>query len=75
MPHNALEPGELDMLCPSLEAVEDLRLDDFTCLEDEGLYSAGVVVVQVILRDMATTGRTRRVGPATAEVEDGKAAT
>ena len=63
MPHNEFEPSELDMLYPSLEAVEDLRLDDFTRLEDEGLYSAGMVVVQAILRDMATTGRTRRAGP------------
>ena len=59
MPHNELGPGELDAAYPSLEAVDDLGLDDLTRLEDEGLYSAGMVVVQGILDEMATTGRTR----------------
>ena len=74
MPHKEFEPSELDMFHPSLQALEDLRLDDISRLEDEGFYSAGMVVVQAILRDMATTGRTRRAGPATAEVEESRAA-
>ena len=68
MPHNELEPSELDRVYPSLEAVDDLGLDDLARLEDESFYSAGMVVVQAILRDMATTGRTRYAGPANAGV-------
>ena len=74
MPHNELEPSELDEVCTSLEAVDDLGLDDFTRLEDESIYSAGMVVVQAILRDMAATGRTRYAGPADAGVGGGEAA-
>ena len=74
MPHNEFEPRELDMLYPSLEAVADLRLYDVSRLEDEGFYSAGMVVVQAILRDIATIGRTRRAGPASPEVEGSGAA-
>ena len=72
MPNNELEPSELDRVYPSLEAVDDLRLDDLTRLEDESFYSSGVVVVQAILRDMATTGWTRHAGPASVEVEGGQ---
>ena len=74
MPHKEFEPSELDMFHPSFQALEDLGLDDISRLEDEGFYSAGMVVMQAILRDMATTGRTRRAGPATAEVEESRAA-
>ena len=74
MPHNELEPSEVDRVYPSLEAVDDLRLDDLARLEDESLYSAGMVVVQAILREMATTGRTRYVGPASAGAGGGEAA-
>ena len=74
MPHNELEPSELDEAYPSLEAVDDLRLDDLTRLEDESFYSAGMVVVQAILRDMTSTGRTRYAGSADAKVGGGEAA-
>ena len=74
MPHNEFEPGELDRAYPSLKAVDDLGPDDLARLEDESLYSAGMVVVQAILRDMATTGRTRYAGPVDAGVEGGEAA-
>ena len=54
--------------------MDDLGLDDLTRLEDESFYSAGMVVVQAILRDMANIGRTRYAGPADAGVGDGEAA-
>ena len=74
MPHNELEPRELDRVYPSFEAVDDLRLEDFARLEDESFYSAGMVVVQAILRDMATTSRTWYAGPVDAGVGSNEAA-
>ena len=75
MPHNELDPRELEEAYPSLEAVDDLGLDDLTRLEDESLYSAGMVVVQGmgILPEMATTGRTRYAGQVDATVRGGEA--
>ena len=73
MPHNELDPRELEEAYPSLEAVDDLGLDDLTRLEDESLYSAGMVVVQGILHEMATTGRTRYAGQVDATVRGGEA--
>ena len=62
MPHNHLTPRQLEEQYPSLEAVEDLDLPDLSRLEDEQLYSAGMRVVQDILREMSEVGRTRRQG-------------
>jgi hypothetical protein len=62
MPHNHLTPQQLEEQYPSLEAVEDLDLPDLSRLEDEQLYSAGMRVVQDILREMSEVGRTRKQG-------------
>ena len=61
MPHNLFSKEELDREYPSLEVVDDLPLQDLTRLEDDKLYSAGMKVVQQILREMAVIGRTRKV--------------
>ena len=53
---------ELDKEYQSLQAVDDLPLDDLTRLEDDQLYSAGMKVVQEILHEMSVVGRTRRAG-------------
>ena len=62
MPHNTFSKEELDIEYQSLEAVDDLALDDLTRLEDDQMYSAGMKVVQEILDEMFVVGRTRRVG-------------
>ncbi len=62
MPHNLLTTQQLQEQYPSLEAVEDLDLPDLARLEDEQLYSAGMRVVQDILREMSEVGRTRKQG-------------
>ena len=62
MPHNVLSRADLDREYPSLEAVNDLELDDLTRLEDDQLYAAGMRVVQTILHEMSVVGRTRRAG-------------
>ena len=59
MPHNDLDSGELDIRYPSLEAIDDVDMPDLSRLEDESLYSAGMKVVQNILREMSEVGRTR----------------
>ena len=41
--------------------MDDLPLQDLTRLEDDKFYSAGMQVVQQILREMAVIGRTRKV--------------
>ena len=64
MPHLELSPEQLKAEYPSLEVPEDLDFDDISTLEDDGLYQAGMVVVQQILQELATTGRTRRGGAA-----------
>jgi hypothetical protein len=69
MPHNLLTTQQLQEQYPSLEAVEDLDLPDLSKLEDEQLYSAGMRVVQDILREMSEVGRTRKQGGTT---EDAK---
>ena len=61
MPHNTFSKEELDREYPSSEAVDALPLDDVTRLDDDQLYSAGMKVVQQILREMAVIGRTRKV--------------
>ena len=60
MPHTEMGNEELDLTYPSLEAVDELELHDLTRLEDELLYGAGMKVVQTILNEMATNGRTRK---------------
>ena len=60
MPHNCVGPEELDSLYPNLEAVPDIPLHDLVRLEDDALYAAGMKVVQQILDDMASMGRTKR---------------
>ena len=62
MPHKTYSKKELDVEYPSLEAVDDLPLEDLTRLEDDHLYSAGMQVVQQILHEMSVVGRTRRSG-------------
>ena len=62
MPHNIFSKEELDKEYQSLQAVDDLPLDDLTRLEDDQLYSAGMKVVQEILHEMSVVGRTRRAG-------------
>ena len=62
MPHNVLSRADLDREYPSLEAVNDLELDDLTRLEDDQLYAAGMRVVQTILHEMSVVGRIRRAG-------------
>ena len=62
MPHNLMDADELERQYPSLEAVEDLDLQDLSRLEDDQLYSAGMNVVQKILHEMSQVGRTRRQG-------------
>ena len=69
MPHNTYSKKELDVEYPSLEAVDDLPLEDLTRLEDDQLYSAGMQVVQQILHEMSVVGRTRRSGAAQASTE------
>ena len=63
MPHNELDNKELDLAYPSLEAVEELKLDDLTRLEDDLLYGVGMKIVQAILDEMSVNGRTRRATP------------
>ena len=53
MPHVHLSPQELQEQYPSLEAVDGLDLPDLARLEGEQLYSAGMRVVQDILREMS----------------------
>ena len=48
---------------PSLEAPEELELEDLGKLEKDTLYAAGMQVVQQILDEMAAAGRTRRAQP------------
>ena len=62
MPHNVLSRADLDREYPSLEAVNDLELDDLTRLEDDQLYAAGMRVVQTMLHEMSVVGRSRRAG-------------
>ena len=71
MPHIDLESKELDIRYPSLEAVEELELEDLTRLEDEALYGAGMKIVQTILKEMATSGRTRKATQTSGE-QDGR---
>ena len=59
MPHLTLEEEELEASYPSLQAVDDIPLDDLTRLEDDQLHNAGMKVVQEILEQMATEGRVR----------------
>ena len=63
MPHTPLSKRELDHQYPSLEAVEDINLEDLARLEDEQLYGVGMVVVRAIFREIAVTGRTRKPTP------------
>ena len=67
MPHTELGKEELDLAYPSLDAVEELELNDLTRLEDEPLYGAGMKIVQAILDEMAVSGRTRRAAPEEAQ--------
>ena len=60
MPHNCVGPKELDSLYPNLEAVPDIPLHDLVRLEDDALYAAGMKVIQQILEDMASMGKTKR---------------
>ena len=60
MPHNCVGPEELDSFYPSLEAVPDIPLHDLVRLEDDALYAAGMKVIQQILEDMVSMGRTKR---------------
>ena len=62
MPHVQLTDVEIEKHYPSLEAVDDLELNDLSRLEDEQLYAAGMRVVQDILLEMSKVGRTRRQG-------------
>ena len=71
MPHTELGKEELDLAYPSLEAVEELELNDLTRLEDEPLYGAGMKIVQAILDEMAVSGRTRRAAPEEAQESHG----
>ena len=61
MPHLGLSNQEVEEKYPSLEAVDDLELNDLARLEDDSLYAAGMRVVQDILHEMAVAGRTRHV--------------
>ena len=63
MPHTELGREELELAYPSLEAVEELELNDLTRVEDDLLYGAGMKVVQAILDEMFVSGRTRRATP------------
>ena len=47
MPHNLWAPEELDARYPTLKAVGDQELDDFSRLEDERFYAAGMRVFPV----------------------------
>ena len=74
MPHNQLDSHELETRYPSLEAVDDVDIADLSRLEDESLYSAGMKVVQNILREMNEVGRTRSITAANADTtKHGKA--
>ena len=59
MPHIELDHDSLDKAYPSLQAPDELELDDLVPLERDGLYNAGMAVVQEILNEMAISGRTR----------------
>ena len=63
MPHTELSSDELEAQYPSLEAPEELELEDLGKLEKDTLYAAGMQVVQQILDEMAVAGRTRRAQP------------
>ena len=60
MPHNCIDPAELDRRFPNLEAVPELQLNDLARLEDDALYAAGMEIVQQILEEMAAVGRTKK---------------
>ena len=60
MPHNCVDPTELDQRFPNLKAVPEVPLNDLTRLEDDALYAAGMEIVQQILEEMAAVGRTKR---------------
>ena len=60
MPHNCIDPAELDQRFPNLEAVPELQLNDLARLEDDALYAAGMEIVQQILEEMAAVGRTKK---------------
>ena len=62
MPHLEYSKEELDVHYPSLEAPDDLELNDLSRLEDDLLYNAGMPVVQQILNEMAAYGRKRKAG-------------
>ena len=60
MPHNCVDPAELDRRFPNLEAVPEVPLNDLARLKDDALYTAGMEIVQQILEKMAAVGRTKR---------------
>ena len=60
MPHNCVDPTELDQRFPNLKVVPEVPLNDLTRLEDDALYAAGMEIVQQILEEMAAVGRTKR---------------
>ncbi len=62
MPHTELNANDLDREYPSLQAPNELEMDDLSKLEDEHLYNAGMRVVQDILNEMEVAGRTRKAG-------------
>ena len=64
MPHWQLAADELETAYPSLEAPDELPLEDLSRLEDDAFYQAGMPVVQQIIDEMAAAGRTRRQGQA-----------
>ena len=53
MPLLEYSKEDLDVHYPSLEAPDDLELNDLSRLEDDLLYNAGMPVVQKILDEMA----------------------
>ncbi len=63
MPHKEFAGDELNRRFPSLEPQETEGLEDLVRLEDDALYGKGMEVVQEILHEMATYGRTRRRRP------------
>ena len=61
MPHIDIPEEELNVIYPSLEVPPECDLQDLCKLEDEILYNQGMIVVQGILNEMSSYGRTRKI--------------
>ena len=56
VPHLGLSDQKVEEKYVSVEAVDDMELNELTMLEDENLYAAVMRVIQHVLHEMALAG-------------------